>query len=348
MRSTDMLCRMASGQSVTRDDVARYAKVSPAVVSYVVNKGPKPVRPATEARVLEAIRVLGYRPNAAARALKLHSQEILGLVLSSGGNALFVELANAIEDAAKAHGFAVILTNSRASAAKEREHLRNLVTRQVDGILLASVEAQPDISDVTGAGVPVLLLDNAGSDESVPSIGADVEAGTYAAVRHLVEHGHERIGMISGPPTDLPDAREVGWSRALADSGLAEGPLVPSTPSRIGGYRAAKRLLASPGGLTALFTSCDAQGVGALRAIHEAGLRIPEDVAVVSFDGSTEAEYTWPALSTMRQPVREMAKDAVAGLLASKDADSAPLHRRYATTLQARGSCGCVDEVDLG
>ncbi|TDD67490.1 LacI family transcriptional regulator [Jiangella aurantiaca] len=338
---------MSTRKVVVREDVARYANVSPAVVSYVLNKGPKRVRPETEARVLEAIRVLGYRPNAAARALKLQSQEIFGLVLSTGGNALFVELANAIEDAANALGFAVINTNSRESAAREREHLRNLVNRRVDGIMLASVEAQPDISEVARAGVPVLLLDNGGSIESVPSVGADLEAGAYDAVRHLIDHGHERIGMISGPPTDLSDGREAGWSRALAESGLPEGPLVPATPKRFGGYKAAKRLLASGDGLTALFTSCDAQGVGALRAVHEAGLRIPDDIAIVSFDGSTEAEFTWPGLSTMRQPVEQMAEDAVAELLALRDGGRAPTHRTYPTTLQARGSCGCVDKDPL-
>ncbi|TDD95882.1 LacI family DNA-binding transcriptional regulator [Jiangella asiatica] len=338
---------MSTRKAVVREDVARYARVSPAVVSYVLNKGPKRVRPETEARVLEAIKVLGYRPNAAARALKLHSQEILGLVLSAAGNALFVELANLIEDAAKAHGFAVISTNSRASAARERDHLRNLVNRQVDGILLASVEPEPDISDVTASGLPILLLGNAGSVESVPSVGADLEAGAYTAVRHLIDHGHERIGMISGPTTDVPDGREAGWSRALAEAGLPEGPLVPASPSRFSGYKAAKRLVASHGELSALFTSCDAQGVGALRAVHEAGLRIPDDIAIVSFDGSTEAEYTWPGLSTMRQPVEEMAKDAVAELLASKDGSYVPTHRRYDSRLQARGSCGCVDEDPL-
>jgi len=339
-----MLVDMTSNRPVTRDDVARYARVSPAVVSYVVNKGPKRVRPATEARVLEAIRVLGYRPNAAARALKLRSQEIFGLVMSRGGDALSVELANAIEDAANAHGFAVILTNSRTSAAKEREHLRNLVARQVDGILLAGVEAQPDISDVLASGIPILMLNNAGSHKQVPSVGADLEAGARDAVLHLVAHGHQRIGMISGPPGDQPDGREVGWSRALSESGLPEGPLVPATAYRIAGYQATKRLLASPGVPSALFISCDSQAVGALRAVHEAGLRIPEDIAIVSFDGSSETEFTWPPLSTMRQPVEEMAKDAVAGLLELKTgvgASTAPEHRLYPTELQARASCGC-------
>ncbi|TDD21506.1 LacI family DNA-binding transcriptional regulator [Nonomuraea diastatica] len=335
---------MTWDRAVTRNDVARYAQVSPAVVSYVVNKGPKRVRPETEARVLEAIRVLGYRPNAAARALKLRSQEIFGLVLSSGGNALFVELANAIEDAAKAERFAVILTNSRASAAKEREHLRNLVARQVDGILLASVDAVPDISDVSAAGVPIVLLDNTGTVPAVPSLGADLEGGAYAAVSHLIGHGHQRIGMISGPPGDHPDGRETGWLRALSEHGLPEGPLLPAKVSRFGGYQAARRMLAFPGAPTAIFTSGDAQAVGALRAIHEAGKHIPEDVAVISFDGSTEAEYTWPPLSTMRQPVDEIARDAVTALLALKaGGGTPPQHRHYTTTLQARGSCGCAD-----
>ncbi|MGH3663198.1 MAG: LacI family DNA-binding transcriptional regulator [Micromonosporaceae bacterium] len=337
---------MPAKRPVTREDVARYAQVSAAVVSYVVNKGPKRVRPATEARVLDAIRVLGYRPNAAARALKLRSPEMIGLVLAAGGNALFVELANYIQDYAKDEGFALILANSRGSVHKEREHLRTLAARQLDGVLLASVMYEPDVGDLTRLGVPVLLLDSTGAQPGAPSIGTDLQAGAELAVRHLIGHGHRDIGLILGAKEGSSgDGREQGWLKALGDAGLAEGPTFRAPANRLAGYQAGQRMLKSGRVPTALFVGSDAQAIGVLRALHEAGLKIPQDIAMVSFDGSAEAEYAWPALTTVRQPIPQMARDAVDHLL-RKSGDGQATHRSYQTELLVRQSCGCTPAAD--
>ena len=143
---------------VTRKDVARYAGVSTAVVSYVVNGGPKKVAPATEAKVQDAIRLLGYRPNAAARALKLGSTETIGLIIPDNSNPFFSLLAHAVEDAAAELGFALFLTNSDGNLAKERRNIRNLAARQVDGVVLASVLLDPDLTDLEAAEIPSVLL----------------------------------------------------------------------------------------------------------------------------------------------------------------------------------------------
>ncbi|MCA4135363.1 LacI family DNA-binding transcriptional regulator [Arthrobacter sp. M4] len=326
---------------VTRKDVARYAGVSTAVVSYVVNGGPKKVAPATEARVQHAIRVLGYRPNAAARALKLGSSETFGLVIPDNSNPFFARLAHAVEDAAAERGFALVLANSDANLAKERRNVRNLASRQVDGVLLASVLFEPDLTDLELADIPSVLLNQGREAPGFNSVGVDLAAGARLATEHLIGHGHTNIAACIGINTsEEMDGREHGWRQALKDAGLREGIIVRSPFDRPGGYEAGRRLLGAADRPKAIFASSDLQAVGLLRAIREAGLSVPEDVAIVSFDGIVEGEYTWPPLTTVTQPVREMADCAVDALLAAKRGE-APQHRIFATTLQIRQSCGC-------
>ncbi|WP_426987966.1 LacI family DNA-binding transcriptional regulator [Pseudarthrobacter sp. Y6] len=326
---------------VTRKDVARYAGVSTAVVSYVVNGGPKKVAPATEAKVQDAIRVLDYRPNAAARALKLGSSETLGLIVPDNSNPFFSLLAHAVEDAAAERGYALLLTNSDGNLAKERRNVRNLAARQVDGVLLASVLFQPDLEDLVKADIPWVLLNHDSEGPGINSIGVDLAAGAQIAVEHLLGHGHTNIGLAMGTNVGKNvDGRELGWLKALKEAGLPEGPIARSDFTRSGGYEAGKRLLASANRPTAIFASSDMQAVGILRALHEAGVAVPGDIALTSFDGSAEAEYTWPALTTVDQPVREMAEAAVEGILGARR-KAAPQQRMFPTTLHVRQSCGC-------
>lgn len=326
---------------VTRKDVARYAGVSTAVVSYVVNGGPKKVAPATEAKVQDAIRLLGYRPNAAARALKLGSTETIGLVIPDNSNPFFSLLAHAVEDAAAELGYALVLTNSDGNLAKERRNIRNLAARQVDGVVLSSVLFEPDLADLESAEIPSVLLNHSGEAPGFNSVGVDLQASAKLAVRHLVEHGHTNIALAMGTNTaNAFDGREQGWLDALAEAGLAEGPIVRSSFTREGGYTSGRRLMAAANRPTAIFASSDMQAVGILRAIHEAGLTVPGDIALTSFDGSAEAEYSWPPLTTVEQPVRAMAEAAV-GALVGAARGQAPEHRIFPTELRIRQSCGC-------
>jgi LacI family transcriptional regulator len=327
--------------AVTRKDVARYAGVSTAVVSYVVNGGPKNVSPATEARVRDAIAVLGYRPNAAARALKLGSSRMLGLIIPDNTNPFFTELAYAVEQEAGELGYAVLLTNSDGSQSTERAHVRNLAARQVDGVFLASVLFEPELADLEAADIPAVLLATNKEAPGFASVGTDLRGGARAAVEHLIGHGHTRIALAMGSNVaGEVDDRELGWLDALAAAGLPEGPIVRSLFTRAGGYLAGQRLLASAERPTAVFASSDMQAIGILRALHEAGLSLPQDMAIVSFDGSADAEYCWPALSTVQQPVRAMAHAAVKALVGRDKAAPLP-HSMIPSELILRRSCGC-------
>jgi LacI family transcriptional regulator len=173
------------------------------------------------------------------------------------------------------------------------------------------------------------------------SIGVDLAAGARIAVEHLIGHGHTNIGLAMGTNVSgSTDGREVGWREALQEAGLPEGPIVYSAFTRPGGHVAGQRLLASVNRPTAIFATSDMQGIGLLRAIHEAGLAVPGDIAVASFDGSAESEYSWPPLTTVEQPVAVMAEAAVAALVGASRGEK-PRHRIFPTKLHVRQSCGC-------
>lgn len=314
---------------VTRNDVAQYAGVSTAVVSYVVNEGPRKVAPETRARVLDAIRALGYRPNATARALRMGTTRTFGLITPDGGNPLFAELAKAIDREAAARGYVVLQTSADGDPDTENAKITELLTRQVSALLLVAPTDDPALADVD---VPVIAINRV--LPTVSSVRPAYRDGARIGVEHLISHGHRSIGLVIGG-AGHPE-RELGWRDALATAGLPEGPIARAAFSRAGGYRAAQVLLQSEP--TAIFASSDLQAIGVLRALHEAGRRVPEDVAVAAFDGTPETEYTWPPLTVVRQPVEQLAREAVRRLIEGEDAVEA---LTVPTELILRRSCGC-------
>ena len=326
-------------RAVTLADVARYAGVSTSVVSYVVHDGPRPVATETAARVREAIRVLGYRPNASAQALRTGSSKMLGLIVPELDNPFWSELAVAVTHAAAARGYDVLLANSDGDATQELDRLRTLSARQVDGIIVTSILTRPDLSRVTDPGIPMVLLNTFFEVPDHPSIGVDALRGAYDGTRHLVEHGYRSIGLVMGH-TGSMELREQGWMRALRDAGLPDGPIVRTDFNRRGGYEAGLRMFADENRPRAVFVSSDMQAVGVLRALWELGLSAPDDVAVVSFDGAAEADYTNPQLTTVRQPIETMAAAAVDRVL-GLDADNQWHRDLVPAELVLGASCGC-------
>ena len=322
---------MPKATPVTRNDVAQYAGVSTAVVSYVVNEGPRPVAPETRDRVLEAVRVLGYRPNATARALRMGTTRTFGLITPDGGNPLFAELAKAIDKEAAARGYVVLQTGADGDPATEQSKIAELLVRRVSGLLLVAPTEDPDLSETD---IPVIAINRVLS--TVSSVRPQYREGARRGVEHLLEHGHRRVGLVIGGGRS--GERELGWRHALRAAGLEDGPIARTTFSRQGGYDAGRELLAATNRPTAVFACSDLQAVGVLRAIHEAGLRIPDDLAVLAFDGTAETEYSWPPLSVVRQPLEQMAREAVSRLIDGQDAVEAVT---YPTDLILRRSCGC-------
>lgn len=335
--------------AVTRDDVARLAGVSSAVVSYVVNGGPRAVSPANEAKVRQAIRALGYRPNSAARALALGSSEMLAMIVPDAINPFYASLARAVENAAAERGYTLLLADSQDSLRTERRLIKNFAARRVDGLFLSSVLFEPDLIDLEQADIPVVLLNHPADavmkggtgGHGANAIGVAFQDGARAAVEHLISHGHERIGLVIGGNADSElDAREVGWHQGIQKAGLTAGPIIRVPFTREGGFHAGQELLARSERPTAVFVSSDQQAVGLLCALHEGGLRLPEDLAVFSFDGAPESEYTWPRLSTVAQPLKELAQAGLQALLEPEPGGEAQT-KIFPAELVLRASCGC-------
>ncbi len=325
----------------TRADVARYAGVSGAVVSYVINNGPRPVAPQTAERVRAAIDILGYRPNLTARALKGGSTQILGMILSDISNPFFAEFAVEVENTAAAHGHAVLIGNSHGNAFIERRLIDDLMSRQVAGLVLASVDARPEMIDrAVKVGIPTVLVDCPWPVNGHFSLGPDSRAGARLVVDHLIQvHHHRVIAMVVGAEGNGGDPRERSWQEATRAAALLDGPLVRMPFTREGGYLGGQRLLGSLNPPSAIFASSDLQAIGVLRAVRERGLRVPEDVALVSFDGTQDAEFCWPPLTVARQPVHDMATRAVAAVLSAEANQTT--HQSYPMELIIRQSCGC-------
>lgn len=325
----------ARTRKVTRKDVARYAGVSDAVVSYTLNGG-SPVAAATAERVREAVRLLGYTPNASARALKLGSARLIGIIVPDSANPFFAELCKAVEAAAVPAGYAVLVVNSNDTRKRTLEYLNSLASRQVDGVLIAASIDEVDVPALQASGARWALLNHSTSLAEACTIGVDLQTGARTATEHLIGHGYRNIAFIGQNRPD--DSRYQGWRSALRAAGLEPGPAIFSAFTRPGGYAAGRELASMQRRPDAVFISSDMISMGVLRAIHEAGLQSPQDVAIVSFDGSAESEYSWPSLTTIRQPILEMGAAAVEQLIGTSLLTS---HHRFEGELLIRRSCGC-------
>lgn len=319
---------------VTRRDVARMAGVSDPVVTYTLN-GAAPVAPETAARVLEAIRVLGYTPNASARALRMGSSKLIGIIVPDANNLLTADLCRAVERAARVEGYDVLTMNSDGDHERIEELVGALSSRQVDGVLLALSVNERDAVVLDRSGLAWAVLNPISAVPGGRGVGIELADGARLATEHLLWHGYRRIGFV-GPRAD---ARHAGWREAMSAAGIEPGPVFECGFTRESGYLAGGRLAARSDALDAVFVCTDMIANAALRALHESGVRVPADLALVSFDGSAEGEYTWPALTTIRQPVDELAARALDHLLGRSPVpgEIAPIRG----DLVIRASCGC-------
>jgi DNA-binding LacI/PurR family transcriptional regulator len=308
---------MSSSQRITLLDVARRAGVSYQTVSRVINQQPN-VSEETKARVLQAIAELDYRPNRAAQSLagtRSHTMIMVTYGLSHYGPA---QMMVNIEYACRTAGYDLIFTNISDPQSENLQEIVDYIRRwEADGLLLITpVEnlAYQDIIQWWGKRPLVLIGTKPGLN--VPSVVVDQQAGTRAVTHHLIDLGHQQICEISGPLQWFDaQARHETWKQTLRDAGLTPGTSVEGYWTAESGYKAVHWLIQRGEVFTALVVGNDQMAMGAVHALRERGLRVPEDVSVVGFDDIPEASYVWPPLTTVRQDFDQLGRSGVEYLI---------------------------------
>jgi DNA-binding LacI/PurR family transcriptional regulator len=297
---------------ITRKEVAERAGVSVAVVSYVVNDGPRPVSPETKLRVERAIEELGYYPNELARSLSRKQTAIIGLIIPSLINPVYAEIADSLTRYCGAEGYRVILGSSGRHHQTEVEFAKSLRAKRVDGVIMIPSESPEEIlNPLQQAHIPTVVLEH--DLPNVHCIAIDDLQGGQLATRHLLSLGHRRIGMIRRKPTTaLSRMRYVAFQDMLQQASISLDPdlVIESEAGQASGYASMQRLLALPRPPTAVFAHNDVLAMGAMSAIRQAGLTVPQDMSIVGYDDIIHSAYLNPPLTTVKLPIAEMGRVA--------------------------------------
>ena len=294
----------------TIEDVARLAGVSRQTVSRAVNDKAE-IDAETKRRVLEAARTLNYRPSRFARGLIRQDTTTLGLIISDIGNPFFPELASGVLRAAQARDWQVVLYDTGEDPEREVRALSALADQADVGA--GFLHSPAVLAHAVRLGVPFAVLDPGWDTGSAPGVGIDVPGGVRLAVEHLAAAGHRRLGMIDGAE-DPRDKRRGSFLAIARELGLdVDEDAVERAPRTVeGGAEAVRALLARRPGITAVFTYNDVLAVGAVRGLKAAGLRVPQDCAVVGFDGLPLGELVEPPITSVYVDIRRMGELAVA------------------------------------
>jgi DNA-binding LacI/PurR family transcriptional regulator len=322
-------------------DVAAHAGVSPATVSRTLNDHPR-VDPELRARVQASVEELGYRPNMLARNLRRQRVNAIGVVVSDIVNPHDSEMVREIESEGFRAGYRVLVCATNESADKQAAYLRALADERVAGVILSPTNPNgPEIAELIEAGIPVVAFDRAVTDVRVDTVMADNVGGTEQATRLLVENGHERIAYIGGGKNVASSKdRLTGYRRAMRAAGLSPQTTVGHF-SMDGARQAMGGLLASGPTPTAAVVANNLMTLGAIQAAHDAGVRIPDDLAIVGIDNPYWAEFVAPPITSVAQPVAAMAREAIGMLLTRLTRGSGPPHKSlHSMQLIVRESSG--------
>lgn len=331
---------------VTIRDVAIRAGVSPTTVSRVTNnKVEGYMQKATKDKVLRAIQELKYTPDLRARSLRGLRSGIIGLVVPHGLNPFYQELAYALTKIFYKEGYGLLLCNSENDIEKELFYIEFLASQNVDGIIISTEHLSGDKVNTLLRGTPIVLIDEDIPDANAPAIFANNYQGACLATQYLINSGHKRIAFLKGPDLALSCRdRWRGYCDTLRKNGLTVNYdfVGKGNLSYKSGYKAMKQFLRSHNGeFTAIFCSNDFMALGVMRAIQDAGRKIPHDYSVIGFDNTYVSSLTNPQLTTVAQPIAKIGREAFKII---KNWDKSPLkikskHKYLDTKLVIRESC---------
>lgn len=308
-------------QQVSIKDIARAANVSHPTVSRALSHSPL-VKGETAERIRRIATDLGYRPSAIARSLVTKKTKTIGVVVTTIADPFIADVISGVEETANDHGYSVFLANSNANPDREVKVVHSFHERRVDGILVtASRVGALYIPLLSQLKVPIVLINNQHPDEPdefIYSVMIDNIKASTQVMEHLIGLGHRRIAYIGDQGGFQSDTeRFAGYRQALDFAGYPSLPelIVHGDGKPEGGRRAMEKLLALPQPPTAVFCYNDMSALGALRAIHQHGLKVPDDISIVGFDDLAIASYTSPLLTTVGQPKQQMGRMAMETML---------------------------------
>ncbi|NBI07107.1 LacI family DNA-binding transcriptional regulator [Senegalia massiliensis] len=327
---------------MTIKKIAQLANVSTATVSKVINGKDKYISEATKLKILKIVEQEGYVPNGIAKSLKIKKTKTIGIIIPDVMNLFFSELARGVEDAAEKRGYTVILCNSDNKESKEEKYIQMLQEKKVDGIIITAPENRTHQS-IKIQDIPLVLVDRdigTQTDQKIGRITVDNRDGAYKATKYLIENGCREIGMISSNYKNKPSADRIkGYEKALDESNIniEQNKIFLENYTIESGYNGAKKILKETE-VDGIFCGNDLIAIGAIKALREKDIRIPEQVKIIGFDDIQISQYMDPPLTTIRQPIYQMGEESVKMLISLIKNKGKNLEKVLQTKLIQRGS----------
>lgn len=299
----------------TIKDVARLAGVSTTTVSHVINKT-RFVAENTTRKVWAAVDELNYAPSAVARSLKCNSTRTIGMLVTKSTNPFFAEVVHGVEEYCYNEGYTLILCNTEGNLAKQRDYLRMLAEKRVDGLLVMCTDLNEELLALLEKkkDLPMVVMDWGARHVNTDRIQDNAELGGYIATKHFIDNGHTKIGCISGQMDRLTcHERLQGFRKALDEAGLLYNPdwVVEADFECDSTVEAANKLVALEDRPTAVFCFNDIMALAAISTFRQAGLDVPNDISVIGYDNIDLAGFFSPPLTTIHQPKNRLGKTAI-------------------------------------
>lgn len=302
----------------TLKDVAKLAGVSTATVSHVIN-GTRFVSEELQKKVNDAMSALDYQPNMMARALKMGFQKTIGVIVPDCTNPFFAEISRAIDRYCFSKGYNIILCNTDNNLDQQSSYTNMLISKHIDGVIfISSDNSEEDVEKFQKHSIPIVIADRIGKYHNVDSIIVDNEKGGYEATKYLINRGFTKIGCISGPSfISSSSQRVLGYKRALKESNieLVDEYISVGDFHFAGGITAANDFLKLKEKVEAVFATNDMMALGFIDTLRNQGVSVPKDVSVIGYDNIQLAQFMSPKLTTVAQPLEELAQTATNLLL---------------------------------
>ena len=310
----------------TIKDVARMAGVSTTTVSHVINKT-RFVAEATQKKVLAAVEELNYAPSAVARSLKCNTTRTIGMLVTKSTNPFFAEVVHGVEEYCYGEGYTLILCNTEGNLEKQRDYLRMLAEKRVDGLLVMCSDLDEKLLGLLERqkDTPMVIMDWGPESPHTDKIQDNAELGGYVATKYFIEHGHKKIGCLTGH-SEKSTCRERlnGFKKAMNEANLPvnEEWILEGDFECESAVEAANKFIAMEDRPTAIFCFNDIMAMALISTFEQAGLHVPDDISIIGYDNIDLAPYFSPPLTTIHQPKRRLGKTAIEILMARvKDKD---------------------------